>query len=367
MPVEELDEVARKLRSKTPVLPVTVRTFLSWFGAQRRGVYVVQRIKAELEEVSVITYPDFEQTWVDDPIGFLLSGTAEADQAQSEEESVSSEEETSNVGDPADQPDGPPPRRADPLYRVSKLKAANRPVTSVTLQQELSFIVTTMMVTGFSQLPVMTDGRNPRGVVSWKSIAQYMALGVKIGCAADCMDPYEPFLEVRSDSSLFEAIPVVMRHDFVLVRGRENRITGIITQTDLTELFRDLTQPFLILNEIENMLRDLISRSFTIESIRRFCETSISRRGHPVETVEDMNFGEYIFLLDNPERWQTLGILVDRGVFCSQLNRVRELRNDTMHFDPEGPSDIDRLFLRDFAKFLAEIQNMQRHGSEPRG
>ncbi len=59
MAISALDEIAQKLKSKTPVLPVTVRTFLSWFGAQRRGAYVVERIRAELDEVGIVTYPDF--------------------------------------------------------------------------------------------------------------------------------------------------------------------------------------------------------------------------------------------------------------------------------------------------------------------
>jgi hypothetical protein len=35
--VPELADVADKLRNNRPAEPVTVRSFLSWFGAQRRG------------------------------------------------------------------------------------------------------------------------------------------------------------------------------------------------------------------------------------------------------------------------------------------------------------------------------------------
>ncbi len=362
MAVPELDEIAQKLKSKTPVLPVTVRTFLSWFGAQRRGAYVVERIRAQLDDAGIVTYPDFEETWVDDPIGFLLLGTAEADNAQiiEDESAMPIEDGIADANAPSSE--NILKTRADPLYRVSKLKASNRPVTSVSPDQTLSFIVATMMVTGYSQLPVMSDERNVRGFVSWKSIGKRMALDVQVKFARDCMEPYEPFFEVRSDSSLFEAIPVIMRNDFVLVRGKENKITGIITPTDLAEQFRDLTQHFLVLNEIENILRDLIRSSFSIETIAGVCEANGSRPGRSLQAVEEMGFGEYILLLDHPERWATVGLKIDRNFFCTQLHRVRALRNNTMHFGPEGPSDDELSFLHDFTKFLAEIRNIQSSG-----
>jgi hypothetical protein len=38
------------------------------------------------------------------------------------------------------------------------------------------------------------------------------------------------------------------------------------------------------------------------------------------------------------------------------LNKVREIRNDVMHFDPDGipPADLEQ--LRDFAHFLQRLQ-----------
>jgi CBS domain-containing protein len=39
--------------------------------------------------------------------------------------------------------------------------------------------------------------------------------------------------EVRADASIFEAILLIVQHDYVLVRGEHNKITGIVTASDL--------------------------------------------------------------------------------------------------------------------------------------
>jgi hypothetical protein len=71
-----------------------------------------------------------------------------------------------------------------------------------------------------------------------------------------------------------------------------------------------------------------------------------------------LTFGEYIRLLENDARWQKVHIAVDRVTFCKQLDDVRLIRNDVMHFDPDGipPSDLDK--LRHCAHFLQRLQTM---------
>lgn len=57
-----------------------------------------------------------------------------------------------------------------------------------------------------------------------------------------------------------------------------------------------------------------------------------------------MIVGEYVRLLDNPERWDTLVWEVDRQVFVRSLEAYRELRNEVMHFSPD-PLDPAKVAL----------------------
>ena len=77
-----------------------------------------------------------------------------------------------------------------------------------------------------------------------------------------------------------------------------------------------------------------------------------------IERVSDLTFGDYVRLLQKPERWAKLGLSIDGSVFVEQLEKVRAIRNDVMHFDPDGIPPDDMEALRDFARFLQRLQTM---------
>jgi hypothetical protein len=49
---------------------------------------------------------------------------------------------------------------------------------------------------------------------------------------------------------------------------------------------------------------------------------------------------------------------MNRKTFIKILDRVREIRNDVMHFDPDGIPEQDVEALRQFANFLQKLQNI---------
>jgi hypothetical protein len=58
----ELQEVAGYIESKKAPVKVGVRTMLAWFGAQRRGFYIVQDIRRALKSLDLETdLPRFSQ------------------------------------------------------------------------------------------------------------------------------------------------------------------------------------------------------------------------------------------------------------------------------------------------------------------
>jgi hypothetical protein len=120
--------------------------------------------------------------------------------------------------------------------------------------------------------------------------------------------------------------------------------------------FRQLSEPFLLLSEIENLLRLLIEGRFAVDELKSCVDEGDLDR--TVSGVADLTFGEYIRLLEKPERWTKFGVAVDRATFCKALDDVRRIRNDVMHFDPDGvpPSDLER--LRDYTRFLNRLRRL---------
>ena len=80
--------------------------------------------------------------------------------------------------------------------------------------------------------------------------------------------------------------------------------------------------------------------------------------GRQIETPADLTFGEYVRLVEQEDYWKKLKLEIDRAAFVSQLNRVRDIRNDVMHFDPDGLEDDDLKFLREFAHFLKRLRDV---------
>jgi CBS domain-containing protein len=331
----ELQEVTAALREGRPTSPVTVRNFLSWFGVQRRGVNVVHYIRQQLDETGLITVPDFESTWIDGQIELCLRNE-QADQELSATALVADAVDTAELLN-SDLEPSKSWASMDPTYRISKLAAANGGVTSVGPDAILKEAVTLMMATGYSQLPVMTGERSLKGIISWKSIGSRLALGQSAAIVSSLM---ENAYEVSAETSIFEAISDIVRYGYVLVRGRDNKITGIVTASDLSLQFRTLTEPFLLLGEIENLIRNMIGDRFSSAELKMATDPGMDNR--EVSGVADLSFGEYVRLLEKPDRWDKLCIAIDRSIFCKNLDRVREIRNDVAHFDPDGitPDDL---------------------------
>src|SRR5262249_27389522 len=149
--------------------------------------------------------------------------------------------------------------------------------------------------------------------------------------ARDCME--RPRI-VQLEDSLFSAISYISEHDYVLVQAPDRTICGMVTATDFSEQFRQLAEPFLLIGEIENSIRKLIHGKFTVTELADIKDPD--NKDRKVEAVSDLSFGEYVRLLENEKRWKKVGLALDRTEFVKRLVEIRDIRNDVMHFDPEG-------------------------------
>lgn len=350
-PSERIAEIAKQLSTGGTVQPVTVREFLQWFDAQRRGYWIVSNIREALKKHKLRTEPDFESQYIDSPISFLLVPEKKKGKATESKAAELSPTVTASASMVATLTTST--TYADPTYRISKLGAANNPPLSVAPDAPLAEAATKMLTHGYSQLPVMTNSRDVKGVISWSSIGTRLALGKTGTTAREFMDQPQ---EIKVDASIFQAIPIIVQHQYVLVRASDNRISGIVTASDLSLQFQQLAEPFLLLSEIENHVRQLIGAKFNTNELSEARDPGATDR--KIEKVADMAFGEYIRLLENPDRWTKLDLAIDRATFCKQLDRVREIRNDVMHFDPDGISPDDLGTLREFTRFLQQLQNI---------
>lgn len=104
----------------------------------------------------------------------------------------------------------------------------------------------------------------------------------------------------------------------------------------------------------------MIQPKFTPEELEAAKDPNDQDR--QIQHVSDLSFGEYIRLIENEDRWAKLKLNFDRKWFVKQLQRIRSVRNDVMHFDPDGIAEDDIEALRTFAGTLQELADLKAIG-----
>ena len=305
----------------------TVREFIEKFGYSRRGRILVSDVRNRLEELDLRTNPDFEVTYIDATISIELNQKAVGAASSS-----------------------PPP---DPTHRIGMLEAAHNKPFRVNPDDCLSVATTIMQLHDYSQLPVMNGCRNVKGIISWKSIGARLSLGKEYERVRGYMEPAQ---EISIKATLFDAIGTIVEHGYVLVRGTDKTITGIVTASDLSNQFMVMASPFLLIGEIEGHLRNLIHGKFTVEELQK--TSPADEGGNNITGAADLTLGGYYQLLGKQVNWEKLNLNIDRSEFIQRLDGVRKIRNDVMHFEPDGLEESDTKMLRDVARFFEDLARM---------
>ena len=330
--VKKLEDVSKRMKDEVSANArpsperVTAREFIAWFGFVRRSQWLVSLIRYKMEELGIRTVPDFERLWIDDEISIEL---VPAEGAES------------------------PASSDDPAVRIGMLEAANKKPVSIAPDKPVTEATTVMLMNDYSQLPVMTSPWEVKGVISWRSIGRRQALDVQCNLVRECMDTPN---EIDFNVPLVDATKGILEHQYVLVRGKTREITGIVTSSDIAGQFMELAGPFFVIGEIEGYLRLIVKGKFTPNELN---EAALNQDGkQSIAGPADLTFGAYCQLLGKQERWERLGLKIDRGEFVKRLDVVRGIRNDVMHFDPDGLAPEDTKTLNDLARFFRDLVGM---------
>ena len=318
---DELNTLVQKIINEGKEFKLNTREFLYHFGYEKRTKGNRARIDNFLETNNLETEPLYYDTWIDGEI--ILRHKQKAKSKISK----------------------------DAFVKISILPSANKQPITVTRDAKLSEAVTLMMMNNYSQLPVMSNPRSVAGFITWESIG----IGISNGKQSDDVKDYldTKFKILDSDTSLLEAIKLVIKEDVVLVQKKDKSLGGIVTIADISEHFVSMTEPFLLLERIETQIRILLDDKFLIEDVKNICcqEGDKSK----IEYIDDLTFGDYIRLIQNGDNWSKLNLKIERKPFINQLDKVRQIRNDIMHFDAEGITSEQKQDLINMSEFLTKL------------
>jgi len=322
MPRQELEEIVSSIKENEAEYKLTTRQFIHYFDCEKRTKGNQALINKFLYDNKLETSPDYMSAWIDGEIILRHKKKAKSK------------------------------NEIDPIQKIKILQAANREPVMIKRDAQLKEAFTLMMMHNYSQLPVISGPKSIIGVITWQTIG----CGITNGLISSSINDYisKDITILDYETPLLEAIDTIIKKEFVVVQKSDKSICGIVTIADISEQFLTLTEPFILLEQIENQIRQILDGKFLIEELKTLCMDDGTE--NEVEHIDDLNFGDYIRLIEKPDNWDRLNIKIDRTHFINQLDKVRKIRNDVMHFDPDGISKNQREDLLKMSKFLSEIR-----------
>lgn len=328
MPRQEFLELVAEIKKTGKGKTISKREFIWLFDCyEKRTSGNVWRINEFLLKEKLVVEPNYQNGWIDDKI--ILK---EKDKAKIKTPSDVNTEEG-----------------FDPITRLSILEAASKTPISITKESNLDRAYHLMWKNHISQLPVMNNDRTVLGVISWKSIAKGMIAKKESVCVKDYMT--NEYKILKEDTPLFDAIKEVMESKIVFVTDKENKIKGPVTTADLNIQFIELIEPYILLEQIENYIRLILHNKLILEDVLNLIKTDECKK---IESISDLTFGGYLVLFGNDDMWKQLNLPFDKADFVNDLDKIRKIRNDVMHFSPDKTSKDDLKILRNISSFLMD-------------
>jgi CBS domain-containing protein len=294
---------------------VSVRDLLARWGARDRGDQI-SRIEADLANHGLATRPNFRGVTLETEVA-IITAAQEAEE-ETREAGAAAIAASGDVDDVDDRYIG---------LMVGNLASALGGITSVAPTATLQEAVTKMLLNDFSQLAVLSGRHTLAGAVTWQSIAQARHLDPD----ASLSDATVGASDVSYRTDLLEVLDDLRRRGFIFVRDADNAVAGIVTAADVAERYGVMANPFILIGDLDRLLRRAIARVVPIAEVIALC----GPRNHRIAEYDDMSMGDYQRVMENPEIWDRMGWDLDRRAFVSRLDEIRGIRNDVMHFNPD--------------------------------
>ncbi len=229
------------------------------------------------------------------------------------------------------------------FHLVQRIVPDRQEVLSIPPTTPASEALAMMRVRGYSQVPVVDDG-HVEGIFSYRAFA-LGALDLRNTRVDPATLPVSEFL--GHDDAVYaplseefrKLIGHLDRHDVVVVSASDN-LVGLLTPMDVLQYLYRIANAFVLIEEIELSLRDLIRAALPGEELARAASLALTARyrDRPLPSaLEDMTFDDYVGLTRDGRVWDrfegTLGS--NREICRMKLEDARELRNQVFHFKRE--------------------------------
>jgi len=230
----------------------------------------------------------------------------------------------------------------NPFHDVGTIFPGEVTVVSVTPQTPAGEALKLMLEKRYSQLPVVENGE-VMGVFSLWSLAQHLSLspGIKVQNVLQDLEVgelMEQLPKVTVKESIHSILSLLERHDALLVDSPHG-LQAVATASDVLRYFYRVARPFILLQEIELALRNLIELCAPGDKLkettdRALVKTYEARKWAVPTSLKAMSFEDYRAIITCSANWPVFEGLLghNRDLVSAKLERLREIRNEVFHF-----------------------------------
>jgi hypothetical protein len=225
-------------------------------------------------------------------------------------------------------------------------------IECVNADETLISALETMFEKDYTQLGIKRNDEIV-GIVSYRSISRILSIlkrmnmdknlpGRQVGIA---IEETKPIVEPEDD--LIVLFDLLSENPYAIVRDPEDDSFEILTNYDLLQYLQDSIEPFLIIEDIERSVRDIIEDAISENLDEELQEFFSDKAIRTPDTLTDCSFGHYSQFIS--EKWpQFDGYFEENGDFVRQLiAEVGDVRNKIFHFRSESyDTDLEEEMLR---------------------
>lgn len=213
-------------------------------------------------------------------------------------------------------------------------------IETVNAQDTLITAIGVMFENDYTQLGIERSG-DVVGMISYRSISRVLSIlrklgadknlpGRQVGIATEEISPV-----VGPDDDLIVLFDLLSESPYVIVQGGENQSLEILTNYDLLQYLQDSIEPFLLIEDIERSVREIIQDGFSDDLDQELQEFFDDQDIRTPGEITDCSFGHYPqFMCQNWPQFE--GYFEENGDFVRRLlSEVGDIRNKIFHFRSE--------------------------------
>jgi CBS domain-containing protein len=226
------------------------------------------------------------------------------------------------------------------FHRVNSLVPDQQDLVFVGPETPVREAVELMHQYDFSQLPVLA-GPEVLGLFSYRSLGRRLPVVKKPQAILDHeVDEFsDDAVFARVTDDLQDLLPYLDRDGAVLV-GDPDNLLAVVTPTDVTNYLFRMTQPFVLLEEIELVLRSLVRMACKADSLAGRINAVVlheykGREEKIPATLEGLSLSQLISVVLNRRNYEEVFQDMfgkNRDSSRVQLEPLSDLRNAILHF-----------------------------------